>query len=171
MNGFTLIEIVVTVTIILLLTTLMLSAWPVTRSNQAFVLAGQQLQAILREAQQMALDENRQEACKLSVPEPRTCSDVGVAVRDDQIVLFADTWGANNHYDDSDYVISTRELPLRVRTVSSAAWQSFVFKSVPPRTVLYHGAATITDDAQGELVLQVSQRQRTFRITAYGHVN
>jgi len=166
MKGFTLLETIVTIGIIGTVSGLLLLGWPRTRHQQALLLANEQLQALFRTAQQKALNEERSAACLSLVgsapADQRRCSDIGVALRGGQIVLFADIGGDDAHYDEQDdLALETHTLALGVSTADSA-WQSFLFRATPPTIELFADDFVIT--------LHSGDTERRLDVKNYGHI-
>ncbi|MEX1997890.1 MAG: prepilin-type N-terminal cleavage/methylation domain-containing protein [Candidatus Andersenbacteria bacterium] len=132
-SGFTLLEVVVTVVIIGIMITILTVAFPSTRDSQALLLAQQKIEFTLRDAQKRALQEERDPDCLLDNPgEPARCSDVGVFIDGQTLLLFADTGddAADQQYSPGiDYVIQQEELPAGVVATGD---KSFLFLGQPP---------------------------------------
>ena len=174
MSGFTLLETVVTLGIISLFTTLVLVGWSATRDQQAIILSEQTLQSFLSRAQQQAFHEERSEACLKLYDEnddnKKRCSDVGVAVRDTTLRLFADTAGNDSRYTEDDFLLEEQTFPSGVR-VPTLEWQSVLFRGVPPRLSLFGPFGTrIGGDEVVSLPLLARSTPVTIEISSYGHV-
>lgn len=168
MKGFTLLEITVVMAIMSILSAIILIGWPRTRQHQALLLAAEQVQTTLRTAQQKALNEDRHPDCLRdwvgsSPEEQRLCSDIGVAVQESTIVIFADTNipTVNQYEETKDFPIEQQTLPLGVTGPSS--WQSFVFEASPPNIELVGGAPRT-------LRLKSGTAARDLVIKSYGQV-
>lgn len=183
MNGFTLLEVVVTVTIISFLTFIVTSALPVARRNQALNTTRQYISYALQQAQHQAINEVRSAACVRSVIDSKRCSDVGVAVRDNRLVIFADTASPQDwHYTEGqDYLLSTVMLPASVALTDRGGtpvtrWRSWVFVGIPPTLQLYvnenpsvNGTPLMTDQIS-ILMLLSGPTRLALTISPYGQV-
>lgn len=174
MKGFTLLETAVVLAIMSILTGLILVGWPRARHQQALLLATEQVQTMVRTAQQKALNEDRSADCLNggwvgSAPEEqRLCSDVGVAVNGSNILIFADTQDGNadryNKEDQTsagDFVLERQTLPLGV--TGSTGWQEFIFEATPPNIRLMGGPAKT-------LMLRSGEVSKTVTVKNYGQV-
>jgi prepilin-type N-terminal cleavage/methylation domain-containing protein len=163
MKGFTLLETAVVLAIMGILSAIVLTGWPAARQHQALLLATEQVQTMIRTAQQKALNEDRPQACLSQAVVPKNCSDVGVAVKDNNILIFADTEKPdNNQYEEGkDYLIERQTLPLGV--VGPNSWQEFIFEAIPPNIRLM-GGPTKT------LTLHSGEVSKTVTVKNYGQV-
>jgi prepilin-type N-terminal cleavage/methylation domain-containing protein len=172
MNGFTLLEIIITVSILVIVTTVLAVAWPRVREQQALLLAKQTMQALFRDAQQQALNEERSAACLErsggAPPAQRRCSDIGIVIKNATVHVFADTAGQDNRFSDEDLILNTQELPLGVRGVGSE--QSFLFKATPPRLFVFVNGQFVSPATPGSLVLQSGRHQEHYRVQPYGQI-
>lgn len=163
-RGFTLIEVILTMAILSILITLISTGYPVVRDNQALQLAQQQLEFLVREAQQRALNEERDETCLDSAEEARRCSDVGLAFNGSAITLFADTTGEDLAYTVGDYVIATHQSPAQLTGIDS-----ILFVAQPPNiTLLANGLQPLS--GQASLRAQVGEQEVQLNIKNYGQV-
>jgi len=174
MSGFTLLEIMVTITIILILTGIITASWPRFRERQNILMAREQVQAVLSRAQQQALNEERDQSCLNHVgsdqKSQQRCSDIGVAIKGATLRIFADTDGNTNTYTPSDFVLEERTLPEAVQA-TGATWQSFLFKGIPPILQLYGpNGILIQGSTKASVNVVTGQTQRTLYISPYGHV-
>lgn len=172
MKGFTLLETAVVLAIMSILTGLVLTGWPTNRQHQALLLASQQVQTMTRTAQQKALNEDRPQACLDTGVTPKNCSDVGIAMNGNQIIIFADTQDPSaNRYNvvasgnPGDYIIEKQTLPLGVTGPTS--WQAFIFEATPPNITL---VGTLGADGYGHPQLHSSQATKDLTIKTYGQV-
>lgn len=172
MKGFTLLETAVVLAIMSILTGLILTGWPRARQQQALLLATEQVQTMVRTAQQKALNEDRSDACLATVPNTpegkRLCSDIGVAIKNSDIRIFADTqeaavnkYNEQNNTSAGDFILEKQTLPLGV--TSSSGWQEFVFEATPPTILLVGGPNKL-------LTLYSGNATKTVTIKNYGQV-
>lgn len=170
MKGFTLLETAVVLAIMGILSAIVLIGWPSTRQHQALLLATEQVQTMVRTAQQKALNEDRAANCLLTVTDDtpegrRLCSDVGVAVKGSDMVMFADTVDDDQYTvadTGSDFLLEEQTLPLGVTGPTS--WQSFLYEAQPPTIGFADGVAEKT------LNLHVGTATRQIKIKKYGQV-
>lgn len=166
MRGFTLLETAVVLSIISILTGLVLTGWPRTRQHQALLLASQQVKTMIHTAQQKALNEDRAKACTDTINPPRLCSDIGIALKDGTIVVFADTVDDNkftapvSQNNPGDFELERQTLPLSVTGPSN--WQAFIFEATPPHIDLIGGPKTLT--------LTSGTATKTITVQRYGPV-
>lgn len=168
MSGFTLLEVVVVITILSLLTLIVTTALPTARAHQGLRLARQQVIDVFAQASHRALNEVRAEPCLGRAAERKRCSDVGVALRQNALILFGDTAEPQDwqYTPDQDEVFSTMALPAGV-TVAS---QSFVFIATPPTVEVYAQGRLITPAQKIPLTLISGTTQASLAVSAYGHV-
>lgn len=167
-GGFTLLEVVVTVTIVSLLTLIVTAALPAARSHQALRLAQQQVSDGLAAASHRAINEIRPPACTNRVAAAKRCSDVGVALQAGELIIFADTAEPQDwqYSEGQDEILATITLPTGVTTER----QSFVFIATPPTLELYHDGQLMAAQEKIPLVL-VSDRARVpLTVSSYGQV-
>lgn len=132
-QGFTLIEVMVTITIISILAAIITVALPKSRESQDLILAGQQLQSLVREAQKRALNEQRDQPCVDQAAEAKYCSDVGLHIETTTVRMFADI-ASDGDYTAADYTIYTADL---VGGVSIETPLTLLFRAVPPTITLF----------------------------------
>lgn len=168
--GFTLLEVLVTLTIVTVVTYLVTSAFPVVRDEETLTHASQQLISTLRAAQTQALDEQRSPDCLTHVGEgPRLaklCSDVGVLIRGGELLTFADT-NDNNQFDERDFPLHTNSLPAPVVVTSPV---SLVIEATPPNVSLYVNGLGIQPAGTATVTLHSRGRTKSVTVTAYGVV-
>lgn len=174
MSGFTLLEMVITVSILVTVTVLVAVAWPKVREEQALLLAREQLQTFFHQAQQAALNEQRPAACLERVggkPEQqRRCSDVGVVITQATVRLFADTTGDNNQYNPGDFILVEQTLPLSVVGAGDGS-QSFLFRDTPPLLNLFGPRGEqVTAQKPAQLRLRAGRRVVTYIVRPYGQL-
>ena len=170
MPGYTLLEVVVGIGIISLVATLLAVGYPSTRDTQELLVAQQRFEALLRDAQQQARNEERSPDCLASVSEEdrNVCSDIGLALRGQVMTLFADTVGADQRYTPgADFILTEQQLPEGV----TVADLDLVWLSVPPTTTLYaDGAAVVDDTAPQEVTLRYRSHSLTVAVFPFGYV-
>jgi prepilin-type N-terminal cleavage/methylation domain-containing protein len=167
MSGFTLLEVIVVVTIISLLTLIVTAALPAARAHQTLRLATQQVSDVFAQASHRALNEVRPESCTSRASQPKRCSDVGVALGNNQLILFADTTDPQWHYTaGQDEVLATIVLPTGV----TAATQSFVFTATPPTLEVYADGKLIAGKQRIPLTLTSGDQPIALTVSAYGQV-
>lgn len=128
-----------TVTIIVIFGTMIAVAWPQVRVNQGFILAEEAIQSALHNAQEKAINEERVASCLslfTSAADKRRCSDIGIALRNSDMILFADTSGSNHRYTAGDVILEQTKLIAPV-IVETPIWRSFLFEAIPPNVTLY----------------------------------
>lgn len=163
--GFTLLEIVVTVGIIGVLSTLLLRGLPLARDAQGIRLGEQLMQAQIRAAQAGAVAEQRAEACVvLAGEEARRCSDLGVEVLGRELVTFADVSGDGRFERQADFELGRVALPDGVEVVAGA---TFVFRAVPPTVDMFVNGAPVSP---GRVELRSGQVTQRLLVHSYGQV-
>lgn len=171
-KGFTLVEAMVSVGIISILSVMLMRSFPFIRNSQHVKLTQEQLASQLRRAQQLALDETRAEAClNLFVGQEdqnSRCSDVGVALRGQKLIMFADTTPheADNKYTDGDYVLSSVDVPGDVTMPE----KSFLFKGTPPTMLVYVDGVIKPLKSAEPLTIGVGETQVLLNVYPYGYV-
>lgn len=173
-GGFTLLEILVSVVIVSVLTTIITVGFRVSRDNQRIVLAKQELEALIRDTQKRAFNEEREERCLRSLPESaldrrRRCADVGIVLEGNRVTQFADTHGeiGDRFFTTGDYTVTT--LPLASsQGVSIGEKTTLLFKGVPPTIELLVNGRVIT--APVELVLRSGTATKTLLLHPYGQL-
>lgn len=173
--GLTLLELLVTVTMIILVTYLVTSAFPIVREEEALKQASQQITSALRAVQIQALDEQRLPDCLAQVGEnpidAKRCSDVGIMLQETDIITFADT-NDNNQFDSQDARLGTTRL---ARPVAAATPVSLLVEATPPNIVLFVNGTILPANESTAVVLQaitLRSRKRTtsLSISTYGVV-
>lgn len=169
-SGLTLLELIITLSVITIATLVVGSALPVVREHQALQQARQQFTSYIRTAQTQALDEQRSDACLErmgdSLPLQKRCSDLGVYVEGNQLTVFADTQD-NDQYDASDIVLNTANLPA---TIAAASPASILFEATPPNIRTYVNGLLVIPSAPAALTLISPNRAVSLTISAYGLV-
>lgn len=166
--GMTLIEVLVGMTIISILSFLAATTFPYVRQYQQATLTAQLIQSTMRRAQQLALDETRDEKCLATVEgdveQQRRCSDVGVATTGQNMVLYADTVDDNRHTADRDFIIAT--LPIAGSVAVTA--KSFLFEATPPAmTMFVNGDVRATNQTE-PLTVRAGRAAIQLTVSSYG---
>ena len=171
-NGFTLIEVIVTVVVLSIITLLTAVAFPEVRTNQALIQSERQIQSLLRIAQQQALDEVRAPDCLNqaggNVEAEKRCSDIGVAFKENIAVTFADTSDDDEYSESQDFEIA--EVKLSAPVTGGDNWQSFLFEATPPDVALFANSTQLLGDTPSRIGISVGDASRTLLIYPYGQV-
>lgn len=174
MSGFTLVETVVTMAIIGIVTTIIAVAFPVMRHRQGLLLGAQRLEALLRETQQLALNEDRAPACtdqflgddESASRARQRCSDVGLLVEGTTVTLFADTDGSKTYSRSRDFRLRDPEtLPAAV-----TGSHTFVSLASPPQLWLYADGVLLDDQHPATLQLTFRQASTMLLVRPLGKV-
>lgn len=175
----TLLESAVVIVIIGILSVVSAVAFPIVRFRQMIASDAQQIEAAARQAQLLALNEERSEEClqKAGASEDlqRNCSNVGVAVRTGQLVLFSDFNGDQQYTIGQDVVIYDRELKSEIEG-GGGEWEVFVFEATPPTISLYANGSLIpapsSNDAavnpESIITLKAGRQQHVLSLHPYG---
>lgn len=173
-EGFSLIESLVIVSIMGILTGLALQAFPSVRAHQQLVADTEQIRSLLLDAKQRTLNQVRPEDCK-PIPgdqeskERASCSDVGISFQDGEIVQFADTT-EDNVYSFSDYSVVKMPLSTKVKNTSTAF--TLLFKSTPPSLDFYVDGRLIGEGETRTIILQADNgTERTLTIHPFGTID
>ena len=165
--GFSLIEVLVIISIITIFSVLTATSLPIARNRQNIQLAGQQVSAMLSEAIQRAINETREESCLEGRGEAIKCSDVGVHIAGTTITMFADTVD-DNKFSDGDAVIKTQTLSGNAISPDD---MSIVFEAAPPSVIAFGNGNVITPDGQqATFSVSAGSHTSTYRADAYGHL-
>ncbi len=157
-RGVTLIETVVVISIMTILTVLGMRAVPVVRHNQRLISDSELIQFLLRQAERSALNEVRAEECLQVVGDDeevqKRCSNIGIAIQDSSVWLFADLSGDQNFSAEDDFVLEQYTLASKAVIPTGVVSESLVFEAVPPTVALFANGAPVTpkDPAFFELV-------------------
>lgn len=165
-GGFTLLEVLVTLVIVGILLALTTRGLPLLRQHQQLMVAIQQIQSVVREAQQRAFNETREPLCvsDARASEPNVCSDVGLSFVGSALTMYADLDQTGSFSAAGDYVIQQQQLPAGV---TSTVANELVFVGSPPELELKVDGVALP---QGQVTLQVRQLTTTVQISRYGHV-
>lgn len=166
--AFTLLEVLVTLTIMSVVAYLTTLAYPVMRESEALVHARQQIIAALRTGQVQALNETRSPDCLRQVDDTplaaKRCSDIGIVVQGKELITFADTHD-NDRYDSEDFQVSSATLP---RLVSAPSAASLLIEATPPNVTLWHNGTLVPAGSTAPLALRVGRRNVTLSVSSYG---
>ncbi len=166
--GMTLVEVMVGITIIGILSLMAATAFPYVRQYQQATLTAQLIQSTMRRAQQLALDETRDEKClALEGPEieqQRHCSDVGIAIAGHDIQLFADTADDNRYTVNNDFILATLPFPSAVTVTNKA----FLFEATPPSIVMFVDGNVRAASQAEPLTIQSGRAIVQLSISSYG---
>lgn len=183
--GFTLVESLVVVLMVIVLTALAVRSIPALRSHQEIVTDTELIRSLLSDAKQRTLNQVRPSDClpQLPVDSPAraVCSDVGIAIRNGEIIEFANTFrgGSNGTftYDVNngrsvagDYIIYRTKLATKISGGGSA--MSFLFYNVPPSVQFYRNGSLFNDTIMEKITLTASNKsKRTIQIHSLGVVD
>ena len=169
-RGMTLLEVVVSISIISIATALLLSALPLIRSQQQLKLAAAHLQSDLRRAQLGAINETRVPACLDeagdNAAQKQRCSDIGITVQNNQVVEFADIDADGRYNEPTDFFLSREPLPGAV-SVPAKTW---VFKASPPTSTLYVNGTVQLASQPDITIITAGSLKATLNTYAYGYV-
>ncbi len=171
-TGFTLIESLVIISLISILTAMSVRAIPTIRAHQELVSDTENIRALLYDAKQRTLNQVRPENCLPGVPDDLArarCSDVGVALKNGELIIFADTAPSvqNYNYDTGDREIVRSKLATNVDTGSAT---SLVFAGVPPSAVLYKDGVALTGGSDFTRIMLTASNgsKRSIKIYSFG---
>lgn len=166
--GFTLVETIVTITIMSILTALTVTAFPLVRANQQVQNDVHVLRALLADAQQRALNEVRDEDCiqKVGEDNQRLCSNVGVALQPNEFIEFSDTDG-NRRFSGSDYVFSRRDHESTV-VVPTGNTVDIIFEATPPNVYIFVDGDILGPSSSTTFSLQSGGASRGLRVRQFG---
>lgn len=172
-NGFTLIETIIMISIITILTSLTVGAFPIARARQRIIADSSAIQLWLREAERRAHNETRTEDCLNqagSDPEvQKRCSDVGLALRGQEAHIFADLDGNRNYSPDDDFIYSQNSLEAELDNAD--AWQAFVFTATPPNLTMHYNGQVVRPNTAITLTLTSGSQQQQLPIYPYRHLD
>lgn len=168
-GGFTLVEVLIVITIMTIITAIVLTALPLARNDQAFESDIIQLRSTLSRAQQQALNEIRSPEC-LDIAGgdselERRCSDVGVAILEKRVVMFADLTGDMEYSSGADFQL---EELVAVTSPESGAPVSVMFTASPPNVTTFVDGVIIGAGQTASLTLTLDEISRDLLINPYG---
>lgn len=170
-RAFTLLEVLVTLTIITIVTYLVTVAFPNIREEEALTHARQNIISALKSAQTQALDEQRSPKCLARVSGGATnakrCSDIGILLRGQDLITFADI-NDNNQFDNQDFALQSAVLP---RPVVTTATTSFVIEATPPNVTMWHDGVIIPAGSRATVTIRARQRTKTLSFSSYGVID
>lgn len=168
-TGFTLIETLVTITMITILTFLTVTAFPIVRANQRLQNDIYELRALFADAQQRAVNEVRDEACLERLggnTKESVCSNVGVVLAERQFIEFADIDG-NRIFSRADYEIATRNHASDIAEAGDVNL-SVVFEATPPSTFTFINNDPLGPTSSRGFGLKSGVAERRLRIKQFG---
>lgn len=171
-RGFSLIESLIIISIVGMVTTMSLQAFPAIRAHQQLIADTEQIRSLLLDSKQRALNQVRPEDCMPDVPveskDRAACSDVGIAFINNEIIQFADTVGENHDYDPSDYVIVKFPLVTKLE----GATNSLLFASLPPSVMLHVNGVAMAPEESANIKLSASDgKERMLTIRPFGTID
>ncbi len=175
-RGFTLVELLVVMSVVGIISLGIVTAYPSVRAEQKLTLAEQTLQAVLRSAEQAAINEERPQECVEKIPSELTklCSDTGVVLlpAENKMILFADTFEADkNEYNsgkNEDWPVGEVPFPEGVTLEPASPPTVFIFEGKPPTIQLYSGTQEVKSFVP--VVLRSGTATRSLRVGSYGQV-
>lgn len=160
----------VTLVLVTVTTSLVATAFPVVREQQALEQARQQFTAAVRAAQTQALNEQRDGDCLSrvgeSIAQQKLCSDIGVAIVGNELHTFADIHD-NNQFDQDDANMHTTSLPPSLTVVSPG---SILFEATPPNVTAFFNGQVISPAQPVTITLRSPHRELSLTVSAYGLV-
>lgn len=152
-----------------ILTLLALNGLPIARTNQLLKNDVTQLRSLISRAQQQALNEIRSPECLARAGEDpetqRRCSDVGVAIMNKKLILFADLNGDHQYSEGHDY--DEAQVVQSADVVSNQA-VSVLFTANPPTTIMYVNRRIIGAGQTAPLELTFGGLTAKLTISPYG---
>ena len=171
-SGFTLLEVVIVMTILTIMTYLVVSALPPARVNQRLESDVQQFRSLISRAQQLAVNEVRPDSCLARAganeETQRRCSNVGVVARTGELVLFADLDGDRRYSGPADFEIE--KIP-QTADVNDGREADIVFEADPPEVFMYADSRIIGAGQSYVVRFAIGEATRTFSIGPYGVIS
>lgn len=181
-GGFSLIESLVVISIIGILTSLSLAAFPAIRSHQELLADTESIRALLLDAKQRTLNQVRPEQCLpgLDVEDilRAECSDTGVAIVNDEIIEFANTRNSDDYtydagaYPSGDFVLTRSNLSSQLDIGSASV---LLFVGTPPSATLYKDGSKFTGSpstpAASIKLIASNGTQRTIKVYSFGTID
>jgi prepilin-type N-terminal cleavage/methylation domain-containing protein len=169
-SGFTLIEIMVIIVIISIMTALLAVGFPVVQRQQQIKLTETTIVSQLKRAEQLALDETRDDAClQLLADQPQNqtrCSDIGVNIDNQTLTTYADIDGNDQFTPNHDYVLNKIDVPTTVTLQS----QDFLYHGAPPTIQAFVNGAGANLNAAVPMTMTVNNQSVSLTIFPYGYV-
>lgn len=168
-RGATIIEVLMVAGIVGILLSIGLANIPAQRDREALQQSEQLIRRKLAEAREKALQENREHVClpnKISCldsspDQEKNCSDIGVTVKKNEIILFANISDSAQIFDTGDCVISRDNFPGSV-TVESTRDITTLITAIPP--------SLTTTRTSPEINLQSNSSSVTLEVSETGHI-
>lgn len=168
-KGYTLLEVIVTIVIIGIITLVVTTAFPTIRTQQSLLRAERQIQSLVRDVQQRASNEIREDECLdqfNQIEDERRCSDVGLHIQNDQIILFSDTID-DDIFTSEDFRIDNQTLSVPT-TIEQPT--TFLFEATPPTTTLYINGAALPPNDTYPFILRSGSVQKNLLMYPYGQI-
>ncbi len=171
-RGFSLIESLIVISIVGMVTTMSLQAFPAIRAHQQLISDTEQIRSLLLDSKQRALNQVRPEDCMPDLPveskDRAVCSDVGIAFVNNELIQFADTVGENRDYDPSDYVIVKFPLSTKLEGITA----SLLFTSLPPSVALHANGVALGPNESATIELHApGGKERMLIIRPFGTID
>lgn len=172
-DGFSLIESLVIISIISILASLSLVALPAARAHQQLVADTELIQSLLLDSKERALNQVRPEECitQLGVEQDDKilgpfCSDVGIDFnKAGEVTQFADL-NESGQYEKTDYKIVTHSISS---TISTDDFKALIFKSAPPSVELYKNKIVLGPSDTAKITLTAANGEtRTLEVHQFG---
>lgn len=168
-TGFTLLEVVIVISIMTIVTYAVLTALPVARTNQQLTGDITALRSILTNAQQQAVNEIRSPDCLATVPSDadsqRRCSNIGVFIADNKVIQFADTSPDRIYTPGVDYILRESD---QASGLKGGPDITILFEADPPTVVTYANGQVLGPKQKVSFTLAIKDTQRALTIGPYG---
>lgn len=167
-QGFTLLEMMVTVAIIGIFSAFSLAAYPQLRANQLFSLTEQQLQSQLSAASASTFNGELNQDCVDAAEDVSSCDQYGVTLLENRAIVFVDG-NDSKAFEEGDFVVS--EIILS-ESLEIQDWEDVVFVRSLPRLQLLVAASEVESDTDESAVfsLNLNEQSRSFRILPLGSI-
>lgn len=167
--GFTLLEMIIVLSIITISTYVLFTAFPIARVNQALQADITELRILITSAQQQALNEIRSQDClDLVGPDEelaRRCSNVGVYVQGQDVIQFADTTDDLRFTAGSDFILGER---TQTSSLADGTSMTIVFQADPPTIVTHVNAEVLGAGQVHPFTLELEGAVRSLTVGPYG---